>query len=64
MFDTRVLHHGGGVRGYRSEMALVPEENIGMVLMINAESNIMNEVVPLFVKHILSVKDGQEDKLK
>lgn len=64
MFGTRVVHHGGGVRGYRSEMALVPEENIGMVLMINAESNIMNEVVPLFVKHILSVKDGQEDKLK
>ena len=58
MFGTRVVHHGGGVRGYRSEMALVPEEDIGMVLMINAESNIINEVVPLFVKHILSVKGG------
>jgi beta-lactamase class C len=64
LFCTRIVHPGGGVRGYRSEMALVPEENIGMVLMINAESNITNEVVPLFVKHILSVKDGQEDKLK
>ena len=63
MFGTRVVHHGGGVRGYRSEMALVPEEDIGMVLMINAESNIINEVVPLFVKHILSVKSGQEQKL-
>lgn len=63
MFGTRVVHHGGGVRGYRSEMALVPEEDIGMVLMINAESNIINEVVPLFVKHILSVKGGQEQKL-
>ncbi|MDB2444018.1 beta-lactamase family protein [Gammaproteobacteria bacterium] len=63
MFGTRVVHHGGGVRGYRSEMALVPEEDIGMVLMINAESNIINEVVPLFVKHILSVKGAQEQKL-
>lgn len=63
MFGTRVVHHGGGVRGYRSEMALIPEEDIGMVLMINAESNIINEVVPLFVKHILSVKSGQEQKL-
>jgi beta-lactamase class C len=62
MFGTRVVHHGGGVRGYRSEMALIPEEDIGMVLMINAESNIINEVVPLFVKHILSVKSGQEQK--
>ena len=63
MFGTRVIHHGGGVRGFRSEMALIPKENIGMVLMINAESNIMNEVVPLFVKHILSVKGGKEEKL-
>lgn len=45
----RVIHHGGGVRGFRSEMALVPDANIGMVLMFNAESNLANEVVPAFL---------------
>lgn len=64
MFGTRVIHHGGGVRGYRSEMAFIPEENIGMVLMINAESNIMNEVVPLFVKQMLFAKENSEQKSK
>ena len=64
MFGKRVIHHGGGVRGYRSEMAFIPEENIGMVLMINAESNIMNEVVPLFVKHMLSAKENSWQKSK
>ena len=31
--DLRVVHHGGGVRGFRSEMAFVPERNVGMVLL-------------------------------
>lgn len=49
----RAVHHGGGVRGYRSEMVFVPELNIGMVLMMNAESNIANDVVPAFLDNLL-----------
>ena len=45
----RAIHHGGGVRGYRSEMAFVPEANIGMVLLFNADSNLANDVVPAFL---------------
>jgi len=47
--DLRVVHHGGGVRGFRSEMVFVPERNIGMVLLFNAASNLANEVVPHFL---------------
>ena len=48
----RVIHHGGGVRGYRSEMAFAPEANIGMVLLLNAESNAANDVIPEFFNHL------------
>ena len=48
----RVVHHGGGVRGFRSEMAFVPEGNIGMVLLFNAESNLANDVVPAFLDNL------------
>ena len=48
----RVIHHGGGVRGYRSEMAFSPEANIGMVLLLNAESNAANDVIPEFFNHL------------
>ena len=48
----RVVHHGGGVRGYRSEMAFSDEANIGLVLLINAESSAINEVIPTFFEHI------------
>ena len=50
--ELRVIHHGGGVRGYRSEMAFAPEANSGMVLLLNAESNAANEVVPEFFNHL------------
>ena len=48
----RAVHHGGGVRGYRSEMVFVPDANIGMVMLLNAESNFANDVVPAFLDHL------------
>ncbi|MEX0965532.1 MAG: serine hydrolase domain-containing protein [Pseudohongiellaceae bacterium] len=49
----RVVHHGGGVRGYRSEMAFLPEANVGLVLLFNAESNLANDIVPAFLDNLL-----------
>lgn len=49
----RAIHHGGGVRGYRSEMVFVPAANIGMVLLFNAESNLANDVVPAFLDNLI-----------
>jgi len=53
----RVVHHGGGVRGYRSEMAFVPEANIGFVLLFNAESNLANDIVPAFLDNLTETAD-------
>ncbi len=57
----RVIHHGGGVRGYRSEMALVPEANIGLVLLFNAESNLANDIVPAFLDNLTNIPNPQID---
>lgn len=51
---TRIVHHGGGVRGFRSEMVLVPELDIAMVVMFNAETPVANDVVPMFLDAILN----------
>lgn len=48
----KVVHHGGGVRGFRSEMAFVPEANVGVILLFNAESNLANDVVPTFLDNL------------
>lgn len=58
---VRAVHHGGGVRGYRSEMVFVPAADIGMVLMLNAESNLANDVVPHFLDHLLTPGAGSAD---
>jgi beta-lactamase class C len=49
----RVIHHGGGVRGFRTELVLVPARNIAMVVLFNAETSVANEVVPQFLDTIL-----------
>jgi beta-lactamase class C len=51
----RAVHHGGGVRGYRSEMTFVPNANIGMVLLFNSESNLANDVVPAFLDNLSNI---------
>lgn len=51
---VRVIHHGGGVRGYRSEMVLIPAYDLGLVVLINAETRLANDVVPQFLDHVLS----------
>lgn len=50
----RVIHHGGGVRGYRSEMVVVPGHNIALVVLFNAETPLANEVVPQFLDQLLA----------
>lgn len=48
----RAVHHGGGVRGYRSEMVFVPDANIGVIVMFNAETKLANDVVPAFLDNL------------
>ena len=50
---SRVVHHGGAVRGYRSEIALVPEQGIGIVVLFNAETRLANDVVPKFLSTVI-----------
>ncbi|MDO8271615.1 MAG: serine hydrolase, partial [Gammaproteobacteria bacterium] len=49
----RVIHHGGGVRGFRSEVVLVPELDIAMVVLFNAETPVANDVVPMFLDTVM-----------
>ncbi|MGS2719163.1 serine hydrolase domain-containing protein [Paraglaciecola aestuariivivens] len=41
-------YHGGWVQGYRSDVAFSPEFGVGYVMLMNAESNLINEFTPEF----------------
>lgn len=47
--DTRVVYHGGYVRGFRPEMGFCPSEDIGVVLLTNASKNELSTLsIPAF----------------
>lgn len=50
----RVVHHGGGVRGFRTEMVLIPALDVGMVVLFNAQTPLANDVVPQFLDTVLN----------
>ena len=41
-------YHGGWVQGYRADVAFSPEYGVGYVMLMNAESNLINEFTPDF----------------
>jgi len=46
--DT-IIHHGGYVNGYRSELVILPTEKLAMCALFNASSNFASRCVPDFV---------------
>lgn len=48
-FDGELLvHHSGWVKGYRADVGFSPKYKTGMVFLMNAESNLMNEITVNF----------------
>ncbi len=50
----RIVYHGGYVNGYRSEIAFAPDDNLGICILINANSRYPLEVIPGFFNHFKS----------
>lgn len=47
--ETRVVYHGGYVRGFRPEMGFCPSEDVGIVLLTNASKNDLSTLcIPAF----------------
>jgi beta-lactamase class C len=44
----KLNYHGGWVRGYRADIAFAPEQQVGYVMLMNAESNLINELTAEF----------------
>jgi beta-lactamase class C len=57
--DT-IVYHGGYVNGYRSEVAMIREDNFGIVVLSNAPSNFTSECLPSFFEMYREFKGGGE----
>ncbi|GAB2921642.1 serine hydrolase domain-containing protein [Rheinheimera gaetbuli] len=61
--DT-LLYHGGWVQGYRAEIAYSREHQLGLVMLMNAESNLINELGTYFWSSFLSAIRQQQQELQ
>jgi beta-lactamase class C len=44
----KLNYHGGWVKGYRADVAFAPEQNVGYAMLMNAESNLINQFTAEF----------------
>lgn len=56
---VKLNYHGGWVQGYRADVAFAPELEIGIAILMNAESNMINSVSAKFWEQALqNAKDN------
>ncbi len=52
--DEQLIYHGGWVSGFRADVAFSPERDIGIVVLLNAESSGISELTTHFWKMALA----------
>ena len=60
MDDIEIIYHGGWVQGYRADVAFSPELGVGYALLMNAESNLINEITAKFWKKQIQAHQAAE----
>jgi len=60
--NRNVAYHGGYVRGYRAEIALCFDENVGIAYLSNSPNSIGTKIVPSFLNLFFDLKDGKDFK--
>ncbi len=58
--NRKVAYHGGYLKGYRAEIALCKDEQVGIVYLSNSPSAIAAKSVPFFLDLLFDYKDFQK----
>ena len=62
--DKNFIHHGGHVKGFRSEMVFNRELQMGMVLLTNSESRRLRDVIFKFLDMYEQARAASETQLR
>ena len=54
----RVVFHGGAVQGYRASIALVPERDLGVVILWNSTSGVPSGLMPTILDSAIGLPTG------
>ncbi|SEL23559.1 beta-lactamase class C [Aquimarina amphilecti] len=61
--SSRMIHHGGHVNSYRSEIAIFPQEDLGITILFNSPTKLARTVVPDIHKIVKEVMDMPVEEL-
>ena len=61
--SEQLIYHGGWVQGFRAELAYSRERELGLVILLNAESNVVNELTTTFWATMFATLQ-QQDKAR
>lgn len=62
--EDELVYHGGWVRGYRTDVAYSRHHQLGMVILLNAESNIANDLSTYFWSRMFKAMNTQQAAAK
>ncbi len=62
--EITVWHHGGSVNGFRNEIAMFPDSDIGICVLLNSQSQISKAVIPDLYKIVKEVFSSNQVKIK
>ncbi|QDH69283.1 serine hydrolase domain-containing protein [Marilutibacter alkalisoli] len=55
----RMIYHGGAVQGYRGMIAMLPQRELGVVVVWNSESSLPSGLVPTILDSALGLPEGK-----
>lgn len=61
--EKTILHHGGSVNNYRNEIALFPEDDLGICVLLNSNSKIAQTVIPDLQKIVSDIYSSNTSKM-
>ncbi|WP_024772421.1 serine hydrolase domain-containing protein [Aquimarina macrocephali] len=61
--SSTIVHHGGSVNNYRSEIAIYPNEDLGICVLFNSQNKMAKNCIPTIYKMIQEIMTTQNDQL-
>lgn len=61
--EKTIFHHGGTVNNYRNEIALFPEDDLGICVLLNSNSKLAQHVIPDLQKIVNDVYVSKTSEL-
>ena len=61
--EKTIWHHGGSVNNYRNEIALYPEADLGICVLLNSNSRLARTVIPDLYKIVGDIYNKAPEKL-